>query len=154
MKKSQGGFTLIELVIVIVILGILAVTAAPKFIDISSDARKAVLQTVKADIQSLAKLIKLKCVVSSECDLNSGFDSVTSNGQVIQVTYGDVLSRKHSGASGEGLNFLYQPDKLVINADANWVRYEFPDTSNCYVFYRSATSTTTPSLLLVTDSGC
>ena len=37
--KRSAGFTLIELVIVIVILGILAVTAAPKFLNLQSDAR-------------------------------------------------------------------------------------------------------------------
>ncbi|WP_219592386.1 prepilin-type N-terminal cleavage/methylation domain-containing protein, partial [Aeromonas salmonicida] len=36
--KKQAGFTLIELVIVIIILGILAVTAAPKFLNLQGDA--------------------------------------------------------------------------------------------------------------------
>ena len=40
--KRQGGFTLIELVVVIVILGILAVTAAPRFLNLQDDARNAV----------------------------------------------------------------------------------------------------------------
>ena len=39
--KNQAGFTLIELVIVIIILGILAVTAAPKFLNLQDDARLA-----------------------------------------------------------------------------------------------------------------
>ena len=42
--KAQKGFTLIELVMVIVILGILAATAVPKFVDLSSDARVSAVE--------------------------------------------------------------------------------------------------------------
>ncbi|GHY14243.1 MSHA biogenesis protein MshA [Vibrio cholerae] len=48
--KRQGGFTLIELVVVIVILGILAVTAAPRFLNLQGDARKASLQGLKVQL--------------------------------------------------------------------------------------------------------
>lgn len=52
--NRQSGFTLIELVIVIVILGILAATALPRFSDLSGDARAAKAQAGLAAIKSAA----------------------------------------------------------------------------------------------------
>ena len=52
---EKNGFTLIELVVVIIILGILAVTAAPRFIDLGSDARKSVMQSLQGSLSDAVK---------------------------------------------------------------------------------------------------
>lgn len=49
--KHQAGFTLIELVVVIVILGILAIAAAPKFLNMQGDARESALKGLEAAIK-------------------------------------------------------------------------------------------------------
>jgi len=56
MKHKQQGFTLIELVVVIVILGILAAVATPKFVDLTSKAETASGKGIVAAYQSAAVL--------------------------------------------------------------------------------------------------
>ena len=67
MKQIQKGFTLIELVVVIVILGILAAVAIPKFVDLSGDAQTAALQGVAG-------------AISSANTINFGARTITNNG--------------------------------------------------------------------------
>lgn len=61
--NKHTGFTLIELVVVIVILGILSTVALPKFIDVSSSARAASLTSVAGAMKSTIKLVKTKAFI-------------------------------------------------------------------------------------------
>jgi len=60
MHSSNQGFTIIELVVVIVILGVLAAVAFPKFQDLSGDAKQAVVNGAKAALRSAAVITYAK----------------------------------------------------------------------------------------------
>ncbi|WP_299569169.1 type II secretion system protein [uncultured Shewanella sp.] len=91
-KQKQQGFTLIELVVVIIILGILAVTAAPKFINLQGDARVSAIAGMKGAIQGANTLVYSKAALAGEerkakgdatppaVDIGTGTDAVTQFG--------------------------------------------------------------------------
>lgn len=60
---KENGFTLIELIIVIVLLGILAVTAAPKFLNMSKDAQSSVVQAEGAAFGNAIQLVHQKVLI-------------------------------------------------------------------------------------------
>jgi len=71
MSKVQRGFTLIELIVVIVILGILAATALPRFINIQSDARIAAVQGMAGALRSAQSVVQAKWFVAGSSGLNT-----------------------------------------------------------------------------------
>lgn len=80
--KAQKGFTLIELIIVIIILGILAVTAAPKFLDIQDDARQSAISGIAGAVRSADQIARSGVLVGKTVDTDNDqvADSVTLEG--------------------------------------------------------------------------
>lgn len=100
--KKQQGFTLIELVVVIVILGILAVTAAPKFINLQSDARTATLQAIKASMETATALVHSKSLIAgNETKAASATNNVVvdSAGTTVSLDLGYPISTTGSGTA-------------------------------------------------------
>lgn len=84
--KRQGGFTLIELVVVIVILGILAVTAAPRFLNLQNDARASALAGLSGAINGATGIVYGKSAIAGSETL--GTSSSPENVEGVAINFG------------------------------------------------------------------
>ncbi|MBV7471570.1 MULTISPECIES: prepilin-type N-terminal cleavage/methylation domain-containing protein [Aeromonas] len=139
--KKQAGFTLIELVIVIIILGILAVTAAPKFLNLQDDAKAAAAQGVQAALQSASGLVYSKAALEG-VEASSTEKSVSVAGGTVKVLFGYPI------ANADGIVKAVNLDGWEISGsgstDAGGTANFYPTNAkgdSCYVVYTAATST-------------
>ncbi|MBQ4489350.1 MAG: type II secretion system protein [Ruminobacter sp.] len=88
------GFTLIELVCVIVILGVLVSSAVPKYINVTRDARIARLQALRGAIRSVDQMVYAKSAIQNISRNNDAYDTgtdmITIEGVQYYVKYGHI----------------------------------------------------------------
>ena len=84
--KRNTGFTLIELVIVIIVLGILAATAVPKFINLQDDARASAMTGVEAAIHSAANIVYARAAIDGVETTEN--EAVSAAGATVNVDFG------------------------------------------------------------------
>jgi len=146
--KNQQGFTLIELIVVIVILGILSATALPKFVNISTDARVAAMSSVEGSMRSANSMIYAKAAVGN---LLSGTSAssvpVTVNGVAVATAYGFATN-------GTELAKVMDVSGDFTTSVADIRSAGAPTPANCKIAYTAATSTTAPPQYVATIGGC